>query len=53
MVKAIDENGKPTEWEAIDPWIISSSTEGSLKKFKNQTEEGVHTACNYRTIIVW
>ena len=34
VVKAIDENGKPTDWEAIDPWIISSSTEGSLKKFK-------------------
>ena len=33
-VKSVDENSKPTEWEAIDPWIITSSTEGSTKKFK-------------------
>lgn len=23
-VKAVDENGKPTEWETIDPWTITS-----------------------------
>ena len=34
VVKAVDENGKPTEWEAVDPMVISSSTEGSTKKFK-------------------
>lgn len=33
-VKSVDENGKPTEWEAVDPWVITSSTEGSTKKFK-------------------
>lgn len=34
VIKSIDENGKPKEWESIDPWIITSSTEGSAKKFK-------------------
>ena len=34
IVKSIDENGVPTEWEAVDSWIIQSSTEGSAKKFK-------------------
>lgn len=34
VVKAVDENGKPTEWEAVDSMIIASSTEGSTKKFK-------------------
>ena len=34
VVKVVDENGKPTEWEAVDPWMITSSTEGSTKKFK-------------------
>lgn len=34
VVKVVDENGKPTEWEAVDPWVITSSTEGSTKKFK-------------------
>ena len=34
VVKSVDENGKPTAWEAVDPWIIQSSTEGSTKKFK-------------------
>lgn len=34
VVKSVDDMGKPTEWEAIDPWIITSSTEGSTKKFK-------------------
>ena len=33
-VKTVDENGVPKEWEAIDPIIITSSTEGSTKKFK-------------------
>lgn len=33
-VKAVDENGKPTEWEAVDSWVITSSTEGSTKRFK-------------------
>ena len=23
-VKTVDENGKPTEWETIDPWVITS-----------------------------
>lgn len=34
IVKSVDENGKPIEWEAVDPWVIASSTEGSTKKFK-------------------
>lgn len=34
VVKSVDGNGKPTAWEAVDPWIIQSSTEGSTKKFK-------------------
>lgn len=34
IVKTVDENGKPVEWEAVDPWVITSSTEGSTKKFK-------------------
>ena len=34
IVKSVDENGKPTEWEAVDPWVINSSTEGSAKQFK-------------------
>lgn len=34
VVKAVDENGKPTEWEAVDPWVMTSTTEGSNKKFK-------------------
>jgi hypothetical protein len=34
IVKSVDENGKPIEWEAVDPWVITSSTEGSTKKFK-------------------
>ena len=33
-VKSVDENGKPTEWESVDPWVITSSTEGSTKQFK-------------------
>ena len=33
-VKAVDENGKPTEWEVVDPMVVSSSTPGSTKKFK-------------------
>ena len=34
VVKSVDENGKPIEWEVVDPWVITSSTEGSSKKFK-------------------
>ena len=34
MVKAVDENGKPTAWEAVDPMVVGSSTTGSTKKFK-------------------
>lgn len=34
VVKAVDENGKPTEWEAVDPMVVGSSTTGSTKKFK-------------------
>lgn len=34
IVKAVDENGKPTEWDAVDPWIIQSSTPDSDKKFE-------------------
>lgn len=34
VVKAVDENGKPTEWEVVDPMVVSSSTSGSTKKFK-------------------
>ena len=34
VVKAVDANGVPTEWEVVDPWVIASSTEGSNKKFK-------------------
>ena len=33
-VKSVGDNGVPTAWEAVDPWIITSSTEGSTKKFK-------------------
>lgn len=45
VVKAVDENGKPTEWEAVDAWTISSSTEGSTKKFKLTIDDsGVLTA---------
>ena len=33
-VKAVDENGKPTEWEVVDPMVVRSSTSGSTKKFK-------------------
>lgn len=34
VVKAVNDTGRPTEWEAVDPWIIASSTDGSTKKFK-------------------
>lgn len=45
VVKSVDENGKPTEWETLDPWVISSSTEGSTKQFKlTIDDEGVLTA---------
>jgi len=45
VVKAVDDSGKPTEWEAVDPWVITSSTEGSTKKFKLTIDDsGVLTA---------
>lgn len=34
VVKAVDETGRPTEWEATDPMVVNSSTEGSSKRFK-------------------
>lgn len=34
VVKAVDENGKPMEWEAVDPMVLTSSTEGSIKRFR-------------------
>lgn len=44
-IKSIDENGKPTEWETVDPWVITSSTEGSTKQFRlTIDDEGVLTA---------
>jgi hypothetical protein len=44
VVKAVDENGKPVEWEAVDPWVITSSTEGSTKEFKlTINDDGVLT----------
>ena len=33
-VKAVDETGKPTEWEVVDHMVVNSSTSGSTKKFK-------------------
>ena len=33
-VTEVDENGKPTAWEAVDPWVMTSSAEGSTKQFK-------------------
>lgn len=45
VVKAVDENGRPTEWETVDPWVITSSTEGSTKQFRlTIDDEGVLTA---------
>ena len=54
VVKAVDENGKPVEWEAVDmpdasasknEFILNSSTEGSAKKFKiTIDDDGVLTA---------
>ena len=34
VVKTVDANGKPTEWEAVDAMVVSSSTPDSTKKFK-------------------
>lgn len=34
VVKSVDANDIPTEWEATDAMVINSSTEGSTKKFK-------------------
>ena len=33
-VSAVDENGRVTAVEAVDPYVIESSTEGSTKKFR-------------------
>lgn len=54
VVKSVDENGKPVEWEAVDmpdasapktEFILNSSTEGSAKKFKiTIDDDGVLTA---------
>ena len=27
-VKAVDENGKPTEWETVDPFILTDESTG-------------------------
>lgn len=40
VVKTVDENGKPTEWEAVDPMVVGSSTTGSTKKFKITVDDG-------------
>lgn len=40
VVKAVDGNGKPTEWEVVDPMVVSSSTSGSTKKFKITVDDG-------------
>lgn len=40
VVKSVDKNGKPAEWETVDPWVITSSTEGSAKKFKITIDDG-------------
>ena len=34
VVKAVDDNGMPIKWDAVNPWVIPSSTEGSNKKFR-------------------
>lgn len=33
-VSGVDESGLATEWEAVDPFVIQSSTEGSTKQFR-------------------
>ena len=45
VIKSVDKNGKPTAWEAIDPWVVQSSTAGSNKKFRLSVDDsGVITA---------
>lgn len=54
VVKSVDENGRPVDWEAVDmpdasapknEFILNSSTEGSAKKFKiTIDDDGVLTA---------
>lgn len=39
VIKSVDKNGKPTAWEAIDPWIVQSSTAGSNKKFRLSVDD--------------
>lgn len=34
VVKTVDANGKPTEWETVDAMVVSSSTPDSTKKFR-------------------
>ena len=52
VVKSVDENGKPTEWEAVDPWVMTSTTEGSTKKFKLSIgDDGVLTATEIEAVV--
>lgn len=39
VIKSVDKNGKPTAWEAIDPWVVQSSTVGSNKKFRLSVDD--------------
>lgn len=39
VIKSVDKNGKPTAWEAIDPWVVQSSTAGSNKKFRLSVDD--------------
>lgn len=41
-VKTIDDNGKPIEWETVDPWIITSPNGTQFKLTID--DEGVLTA---------
>lgn len=37
-VKAVDENGKPTEWEAVDPFVLTDESAGT--KYKLSVADG-------------
>lgn len=37
-VKAVDENGKPTEWEAVDPFVLTDESTGT--KYKLSVSDG-------------
>ncbi len=39
VVKAVDENGTPMEWEVVDAMVVNSSTPGSTKKFKISVDD--------------